>query len=112
MKLSTTFYRNQASPGYTGGQFSGNFISQFSHKRLCLKENEHGAPGWEGGRYYRGNGGIGRAASRLFAEEGARVALVDLDESALWEVAGSIGEDKASYTVADVTDPEQSQAYI
>ena len=57
-------------------------------------------------------GGIGRAASQLFAEEGARVALVDLDESALREVAGSIGEDKASYTAADVTDPEQSQAYI
>ena len=57
-------------------------------------------------------GGIGRAASRLFAEEGAKVALVDLDESALREIAGSIGEDKASYTAADVTDPEQSQAYI
>ena len=57
-------------------------------------------------------GGIGRAASRLFAEEGARVALVDLDESALREVAVSIGEDKASYTAADVTDPDETQAYI
>ena len=57
-------------------------------------------------------GGIGRAASRLFAEEGARVALVDLDEAALREVAGSIGEDQASYTVADVTQPEQTQVYI
>ena len=57
-------------------------------------------------------GGIGSAAARLFAEEGARVALVDLDEAALQDVVSSIGEDKASYTVADVTQPEQSQAYI
>ena len=57
-------------------------------------------------------GGIGSAAARLFAEEGARVALVDLDESALRETVRSIGEDKASYTVADVTQPEQTQSYI
>ena len=57
-------------------------------------------------------GGIGRAAARLFADEGARVALVDLDESALQEVVESIGTDRASYAVADVTDPVQSQAYV
>ena len=57
-------------------------------------------------------GGIGQAASRLFAAEGARVALVDLNESALRELASSIGEDKASFTAADVTDPDQTQAYI
>ena len=57
-------------------------------------------------------GGIGSAAARLFAEEGARVALVDLDEAALKETVRSIGEEKASYTVADVTQPEQTQAYI
>ena len=58
-------------------------------------------------------GGIGRAASRLFAEEGARVALVDLDETTLQEVVGSIGEDRASYTVADSSSqPDQTQAYI
>ena len=57
-------------------------------------------------------GGIGSAAARLFAEEGARVALVDLDEAALQDVVSSIGDDRASYTVADVTQPEQSQAYI
>ena len=57
-------------------------------------------------------GGIGRAASHLFAEEGARVALVDMDESALQEVVASIGEDQASYTVADVTDPVQSEGYV
>ena len=57
-------------------------------------------------------GGIGRAAARLFAEEGARLALVDLEESALRELAQSIGEEQASYTVADVTDPGQSQGYV
>ena len=57
-------------------------------------------------------GGIGRAASKLFADEGAKVALVDLNEDALREVAQSIGEDRASYTVADVTQPDQTQAYI
>ena len=57
-------------------------------------------------------GGIGRAAAALFAEEGARVALVDLDEGALREVAGSIGEDRASYTAADVTQPDQTQAFV
>ena len=57
-------------------------------------------------------GGIGSAAARLFAEEGARVALVDLDEAALRETARSIGEDRASYTVADVTQPDQTQAYV
>ena len=57
-------------------------------------------------------GGIGSAAARLFTDEGARVALVDLDEDALRETVRSIGEDKVSYTVADVTQPEQTQAYI
>ena len=61
-------------------------------------------------------GGIGRAAAKLFTDEGARVALVDLDEDALREVAGQIngmgGEDRASYTAADVTQPDQTQAYI
>ena len=57
-------------------------------------------------------GGIGKAASQLFADEGARVALVDMDESALQELVGSIGADKASYTVADVTDPVQSEGYV
>ena len=57
-------------------------------------------------------GGIGRAAAALFADEGARVALVDLDEGALQEVARSIGDDRASYTAADVTQPDQTQAFV
>ncbi len=58
------------------------------------------------------SGGIGQAAARLFAEEGARVALVDLDEGTLRNVVGSIGEDRASYAVADVTQPDQTQSYV
>ena len=57
-------------------------------------------------------GGIGQAAARLFADEGARVVLVDLDESALQNAVRSIGEDRASYAVADVTQPEQAQSYV
>ena len=57
-------------------------------------------------------GGIGQAATKLFADEGARLALVDLDETALQETVRSIGEDRASYTVADVTQPDQTQGYI
>ena len=57
-------------------------------------------------------GGIGSAAARLFADEGARVTLVDLEESALREIVRSVGEDRASYAVADVTSPDQTQAYV
>ena len=59
-----------------------------------------------------GAGGIGQAAARLFTAEDAHVMLVDLDEAALQEVVRSIGEDKASYVVADVTQPEQVRSYV
>ena len=59
-----------------------------------------------------GAGGIGQAAARIFTGEGARVALVDRDEAALQSVVSSIGEDKASYVVADVTQPGQVQSYV
>ena len=54
-----------------------------------------------------GAGGIGQAAARVFTAEGARVVLVDLDEAALQSTVHSIGEDMASYAVADVTQAEQ-----
>lgn len=57
-------------------------------------------------------GGIGRAAARRFVEAGARVTLVDLDEAALRNLAESLGPQNASYCAADVTDPEQTRAYV
>jgi len=59
-----------------------------------------------------GAGGIGQAAARQFTDEGARVVLVDLNEAALQSVVRSIGEDMASYEVADVTKPEQVESYV
>ena len=59
-----------------------------------------------------GAGGIGQAAARQFTAEGARVVLVDLDEAVLQTVVQSIGEDMASYVVADVTQAEQVQSYV
>ena len=59
-----------------------------------------------------GAGVIGRAAGRLFAEEGAHVILVDLDESALQEVVQSIGDESVSYVVADTTQPDQVQSFV
>jgi NAD(P)-dependent dehydrogenase (short-subunit alcohol dehydrogenase family) len=60
-----------------------------------------------------GSGGIGIAAGRLFAREGARgVLLVDLQEEPLKNAVQSIGSAAVSYVVADVTQPEQVQAYV
>lgn len=59
-----------------------------------------------------GAGGIGSAAAQLFAAEGARVMLVDLDANTLQKTVAEIGNDKAAYTVADVADAGQTQAYV
>jgi NAD(P)-dependent dehydrogenase (short-subunit alcohol dehydrogenase family) len=60
-----------------------------------------------------GAGGIGRAAGKLFVEEGARVLLVDLDEGALQQaVAHAGGGDAIGYVVADTTQPEQVQGFV
>ena len=59
-----------------------------------------------------GAGGIGQAVARLFTVEGTRVVLVDRDDAALQSTVRSIGEDMASYAVADVTQPEQVQSYV
>lgn len=60
-----------------------------------------------------GAGGIGLAAGKLFAKEGANVLLVDLKEEALQAAVNSIGGGgKVSYQVADVTQPEQVLTYV
>lgn len=59
-----------------------------------------------------GAGGIGQAAARQFTSEGASVVLVDREEAALQEIVSSIGEDKASFVVADVTQDDQTENYV
>ncbi len=59
-----------------------------------------------------GAGGIGRAAGKLFVEEGAYVLLVDLDEAALAEAVAEIGSNAVSYFAGDVTSPEDNDAMV
>jgi NAD(P)-dependent dehydrogenase (short-subunit alcohol dehydrogenase family) len=59
-----------------------------------------------------GAGGIGQAAARQFTAEGASVVLVDREEAALQEIVSSIGEDKASFVVADVTQANETENYV
>jgi len=47
--------------------------------------------------------GIGLAAAKQFVAEGAKVLLVDLDESQLKAATDALGEDKAAYLVADMS---------
>ncbi|PCJ21655.1 MAG: oxidoreductase [Gammaproteobacteria bacterium] len=59
-----------------------------------------------------GAGGIGISAGQLFADEGAKVLLVDLDEQALGAAVDQIGSKQVSYCVADVTQAQQVQRYV
>jgi NAD(P)-dependent dehydrogenase (short-subunit alcohol dehydrogenase family) len=59
-----------------------------------------------------GAGGIGRAAGKLFAAEGASVLLVDLDEEALKAAVAESGSNRVSYCVGDVTRSADNQAMI
>ncbi len=52
-------------------------------------------------------GGIGAAASRLFAAEGAQLMLVDLDADRLEALAGETG---AAWHAGDVSDPAENEA--
>ena len=59
-----------------------------------------------------GAGGIGIEAGRMFAAEGAKVLLVDLNEEPLRQAVRTLGSEAVSYAVADVTQPEQTQHYV
>jgi len=54
-----------------------------------------------------GGGSIGAATARLFADEGAKVVLADLDEDGLAAVTDGIGAERAAYVVTDVSDSGQ-----
>jgi NAD(P)-dependent dehydrogenase (short-subunit alcohol dehydrogenase family) len=55
--------------------------------------------------------GIGRATARLFAQHGARVVILDLDEAASRDAAASIGPTHLGFA-CDVTSPEACAAAI
>ena len=57
-------------------------------------------------------GGIGLAATHCFAAEGAQVVLVDLDQAKLDAAVADIGAERTSAVAADVSDPEQTRAYV
>ena len=59
-----------------------------------------------------GSGGIGVAAAKIFANEGARILLVDLDEKILRQAVDEIGSDAVDYAAADVTCSKQVQQYV
>jgi NAD(P)-dependent dehydrogenase (short-subunit alcohol dehydrogenase family) len=59
-----------------------------------------------------GSGSIGGATARLFAAEGARVVVADLDEAGLAAVVDELGSDRAALAVTDVTDSDQVRAAV
>ena len=59
-----------------------------------------------------GGGSIGAATARLFAEEGAKVVLADLDEEGLALVTDEIGAERAAYVMTDVTVSEHVGAEV
>ncbi len=59
-----------------------------------------------------GAGGIGKAAGKLFAAEGADVLLVDLEQAALDAACDEIGSNRVSSYVADVTRLADNHAMI
>lgn len=59
-----------------------------------------------------GSGGIGRAAAKLFTDEGGKVMLVDIDGDALESAVSEIGGEQAAFTVANVADPAETEAFV
>ena len=56
-----------------------------------------------------GAGGIGLATARRFAEEGAHIVLVDVDDDAGQKAAAEVG---GTYVRCDVTDADQVEAMV
>jgi NAD(P)-dependent dehydrogenase (short-subunit alcohol dehydrogenase family) len=59
-----------------------------------------------------GGGSIGAATARLFAAEGARVVVADLDEAGLGAVVDELGSYRAALAVTDITDSDQVRAAV
>ena len=59
-----------------------------------------------------GAGGIGIRVAKLFAEEGANVLIVDVDEKQLQSACSEIGSNRVTYFVADVTSESDNQTMI
>lgn len=59
-----------------------------------------------------GAGSIGGAVAKLFAEEGAKLVLSDLDGSALARVLGEIGADRAVIVAGDVARTEDAARMV
>ena len=57
-------------------------------------------------------GGIGRAATELFLEEGANVLMVDLNEDDLVKVTKEINSNKLSYFQGDVSKFSDNQKAV
>jgi NAD(P)-dependent dehydrogenase (short-subunit alcohol dehydrogenase family) len=59
-------------------------------------------------------GGIGEAAAKLFAKEGAKLTLVDINEGELKRVTSELGVDESNYLiqVTDVAKEEQVKNYV
>ena len=58
----------------------------------------------------RSSGKMGYALAAAARDAGAKVMLVDMNEDALRGIVSDIGEDQAAYTIADVSDADQTQA--
>jgi len=59
-----------------------------------------------------GASGIGLATGRLFAEQGAKVLLVDLQEDLLCATVEKVASTSVSYATADVSKPDQTTRYV
>ena len=57
-----------------------------------------------------GGGGIGRQICLTFAEQGAKVAVADMDQTKAEEVSGQIGCEKSAAWEMDVTDSKSVEA--